>query len=739
MKIWYENPAWKWGEALPIGNGTLGGMVYGNPKNEIIQLNEDSVWSGKSLNRLNPDALENLPKIRKLLRDGKVLEAERLSKYALAGVPSSQRAYQTAGELYMNFYNEGKVSEYRRELDLDDGVVSVSYNANDTLYTRKIFSSFVDGVMVIHLEANGEGKLDFDCRFGRKRHFTDEITVDKDRAVEFKLESKDGISFTTRVMSANCDGQVQTIGEHLIIKDATTATLLLCITTSFRADDYEKVNREILDRASKKEYTELLENHLKDFRALSTSMSLKFKSKEDFSRIPTDKRMEQIKNGIVDVDLVATYLQYGRYLLISSSRGNALPANLQGIWNDSMTPPWESKYTININIQMNYWMAESGNLSQCHEPYFNHLRKMMVNGKKTAKEMYGCEGSMCHHNTDIYADTLPQGHLPTCTYWAMGEAWFATHIWERYAYTKDIKFLEDNFDILEENVIFLNDYLILDKNGNLVTSPTASPENRYFDENGQVVCLSEGCTMDNAIIRELFNGYIEACKVLGKTEKIKMASDILDKLPEFKIGKYGQVQEWLDDYEEPDPGHRHISHLYGLYPGNLFNYEDTPELMEASKVTLDRRLSAGGGYTGWSRAWIVGLWARLGEGEKAFYNIHELLATETFDNLMNTHPQAHDFVFQIDGNLGASAGMIEMLVQSRHEKVYLLPAISDEINSGSLSGVCLKGGATLSMEWENGKVTSLEIISKFDRDIIIVIEGNEKTFSLKSHENNKLI
>lgn len=405
------------------------------------------------------------------------------------------------------------------------------------------------------------------------------------------------------------------------------------------------------------------------------------------------------------------YFQFGRYLLISCSREGSLPANLQGIWNDSLTPPWDSKYTININTEMNYWLAESGNLSECHLPLFEHLERMKESGKETARRMYGCRGSVAHHNTDIYADTAPQDHYVPATFWVMEEAWLATHIWEHYLYTNNRDFLEKYFDVLEQSVLFFYDFLIENQDGYLITSPSLSPENTYRMKDGSEGVLCESSAMDVEILNELFRGYIGACRVLKMDEeKVKKAEEVMLCFPNLKIGRYGQLMEWMEDYEEPEPGHRHISHLYGVYPGSSITAEKTPELMRAARITLERRLANGGGHTGWSRAWIIGLWAAFGNGKYSYENLKAILSMGTFSNLMDNHPYGDGYVFQIDGNLGAAAAMLEMLVKCRDNHVVLLPAITKEIESGQLMGVRIRGGAELSMRWKDGKVEWVRMI-----------------------------
>ncbi len=404
----------------------------------------------------------------------------------------------------------------------------------------------------------------------------------------------------------------------------------------------------------------------------------------------------------------------------------------------NLTPAWDSKFTININTEMNYWIAESGNLSESHMPFFELLKRVCENGKETARKMYGCKGSVAHHNTDIYADTAPQDHYIPATFWVMGEAWMATHIWEHYLYTGDKIFLKEYFDVMTESVDFFGDFLLKNENGELITSPSVSPENVYIMKDGTKGCLCESATMDIEILMELLGDYLSACEVLGITgEKCQKAQDILAGLPKIKVGKYGQIQEWMEDYDEEDPGHRHISHLYGVYPGNSISYEKTPDLMKAARVTLERRLANGGGHTGWSRAWIIGLWTHFLEGEKVYENLEELLSKTTFDNLMDNHPYGAGAVFQIDGNLGASAAMLEMLVQSRDGVVKLLPAIPKAFSDGSVKGVCLRGGLELSMEWKDMKVSNWEITRKkntgfndSDKEIVVEVNGEQQRIKI---------
>lgn len=729
MEMWYEQPAGKWDEALPVGNGRLGAMICGRPERETIWLNEDSIWSGKPLNRINPDAPKYLPQIRNLIRQGNIAEAEKLSLQALAGTPNSERSYESAGELYLEFKNQTEIRKYRRSLDLEKGICFVEYERKNTKYSREILASFPEQVMVVHMKAEGQESLSFSCHFERSHNRTDEVWANGTKA-GFFVDGGAGISFFAGIAVDAKEGDVYSIGEHILVDGAKEVTLYIDIETSFREVNFRETCMKRLEKAQKKGWEQCLAEHIRDFSSLSGRMQLMFgtKRQQEAASYPTDKRLNMLKNGKEDPALYALYFQYGRYLLLSSSRGDSLPANLQGIWNNSLTPPWDSKFTININTEMNYWIAESGNLSECHLPYFTFLKRICENGRKTAREMYGCNGSVAHHNSDIYADTAPQDFYIPASFWVMGEAWMATHIWEHFVYTGDKAFLEENFQVLQACVDFFQEFLVRAEDGTLITSPSVSPENTYIMKNGARGCLCEGAVMDMEILTELLQDYIKACKVLGKKPELKKkAETILEGLPSLKIGKYGQLQEWQEDYEEAEPGHRHISHLYGVYPGHQISWEKTPELMQAAEISLKRRLAAGGGHTGWSRAWIIGLWAHFRDSQKVYENLQALLCGSTFDNLMDNHPMGDGFVFQIDGNLGAAAAMIEMLVQCEDDHIRLLPALPDEFSEGKAEGIRLRNGLVLSMEWKNKKVTDWKLIKDRlavkDEKVFVLVNG----------------
>lgn len=732
MKLWYEKPAQVWSEALPVGNGTLGGMVFGGITAERIQLNEDSVWGGRPLDRHNPDAKKCLPEIRRLLREKKIAEAERLTVYGLSGTPESQRVYQTAGNMYLNLRHGKEVTKYHRELDLTEGIVKTGYCIGETTYYREVFSSYPDQVMVIYLKAEGKENLALDCRLDRCRNWLDETFAQQGDTVGFWASTGEGaISFWTKVKGVS-DGTVKTIGDYLIVEGAGEVCLYLNVSTSYRQQDGAEAHCDkILKRAAEKGYEKMREAHVKDYQRLFTKVSLSLAGAEERFKLPTDVRIADTAKGIHDPGLYALYYQYSRYLLLSSSRDGSLPANLQGIWNDSLTPPWDSKYTININAEMNYWLAGASGLTACEKPFFDLLQRVKENGKHTAQVMYGCRGSVAHHNTDIYADTAPQDTCISATYWVMGEAWMATHIWTHYQYTQNKDFLAKHFDVLEQCVLFFEDFLIEGPDNTLVTSPSISPENTYILPDGTKGCLCEGPMMDTQILNELFMGYINACEILGKDEgKIASVKAIMECLPKMKIGKHGQLQEWMEDYEEEEPGHRHISHLYGVYPGTSLSWSQTPKLMQAAKNSLHRRLVHGGGHTGWSRAWMISLWARFLEAEKAHADFCALLAQGTYPNMMDNHPLFDNSVFQIDGNMGAAAAVTEMLVQDYDGRIVLLPALPKAWSSGEVTGLGLRGGMTLDMKWADGKVKDVHIYGADKESLIVVMDGKEREIKI---------
>ena len=725
-KLWYRQPAKEWEEALPLGNGRLGAMVFGGVSDERLQMNEESMWYGGRVDRNNPDAKKMLPQILELILNGDIRRAERLMKLALSGCPDSMHPYQTLGDVFLQFEGVDNYTDYHRELDLDNAVCRQSFICKNTFYKREIFISKPDGVMVMHFLAEGSGKINLTASLGREKFFDGVKKAGTRGICLYGNLGKGGFDFSMMLTADTNDGKIEVIGEYLLVGDAAEVTLYFCADTSYHVPSamLEPSISDRIQKAAEQKIENLFAKHVEDYRSLYGRVEFNLGDLAEYDSIPTDQRVLNAQKHPADIGLSKLFFDYGRYLLISCSREGGLPATLQGLWNKDMLPPWDSKYTININTEMNYWPAESCNLPECHMPLFELIKKMVPNGRKTAQQMYGCGGFVCHHNTDIHGDTVTQDRWIPGSYWVMGAAWLCTHQWTHYQYTLDQDFLQESFPIMREAAQFFLDFLI-EHDGYLVTCPSVSPENTFILPNGEQGANIYGVTMDNQILRDLFTQCIEAAKILEVEDELNdKIKEAREKLIPTRIGKHGAIMEWPEDYEEAEPGHRHISHLYGLHPSDQITVDDTPELAEAARITLERRLAAGGGHTGWSRAWITNHYARLRDGEKAYENIEKLFSNSVYLNLFDKHPP-----FQIDGNFGITAAIAEMLVQSSMERIILLPALPSAWRSGFIKGLRVKGGGEIDLYWKDGILEKCTV--KSVKGMVISLKYKETTTLFK--------
>jgi len=606
------------------------------------------------------------------------------------------------------------VTGYSRSLDLTTAIHTVTYTIHDTRYEQTSFVSYPDQVLAIRLQSAGSTLPDTTVSLQRERNLNYQKTID-DCTISFGTGQ-----FCGMLRAIALDGTVQTRGNRLIISGSHDVLLLFTARTTFRTEDTENWCRTTLDAATARTWDELQSRHLADYQKLFNALSLSIGHPLSATgNLPTDQRLRHLQSGKTDdaVSLTLLYFWLGRYLLIASSRPGSLPANLQGIWNKDFFPMWDSKYTVNINTEMNYWAAEASGLSDCTQPLFDLLERIAESGRKTARDMYGLSGFVCHHNTDIWADTAPQDEYLPASYWTLGGAWLCLHLWEHYQYTGDKSFLKEHFSVLEDAVVFFNGYLTENDKGQLVASPSVSPENTYrlFDgkTEGQ---LCAGCAMDAQILTCLYQAYLAAASIPDMPvaqHVLEKALSVISKLPSPVISpRTGTIQEWLEDYEETDPGHRHISHLFFIYPGKMLHPDKNADLLAAARKTLERRLQHNSQHIGWSRAWMINLWARFLDGEATWQNVLALLTQSTYPNLMDKHPLWGDnAVFQIDGNFGAVNGILQMLVQETADgDLLLLPALPDAFASGSIKGLHLTGNRTLTLEWHDRTITRKEIV-----------------------------
>ncbi len=739
LKLWYDKPAAIWNEALPLGNGRLGAMVFGNPVIERLQLNEETIWAGSPNSNAHSKSLAALPVVRKLIFDGKFDEAQALTDKEMMSQTNNGMPYQTFGSVYISFSGHDKFTNYYRDLNIDNATATVKYTVAGVEYKREILTAFADQVIAVKLTASKPGMITCNVMMNSPFDKTDSYSDGSQSVlsgVGSTVEGQKGkIKFQGRTAVKNVGGTVSSKNGIISIDGADEATLYISIATNFvdyktLDENQEQKCKRFLEAALTKNFDEIKSAHVKYYQKFFNRVALDL-GMNAAANATTDERIKNFSKQF-DPQLASLYFQFGRYLLISSSQPGGQPANLQGIWNDMLSPPWESKYTMNINAEMNYWPAEVTNLSEMHEPFIQMAKELAVTGHETARTMYNADGWVLHHNTDIWRITGPLDHA-TSGMWPTGSAWVCQHLWERYLYTGDKNYLKEIYPIMKGAATFFLDFLVKDPNtGYLVVVPSVSPENVHPGGSGTAT-LAAGTTMDNQLLFDLFSNVIKANKIVSDdTAFAEKVSNALAQMPPMKVGKYNQLQEWQDDWDNPKDNHRHVSHLYGLFPSNQISAFRTPELFEAAKQSLIYRTDES---TGWSMGWKVNLWARLLDGNHAYKLLNDQLKLVTpaqrkgggtYPNMLDAHQP-----FQIDGNFGCTAGIVEMLIQSQEGAIQLLPALPTVWKNGSFKGIVTRGGYVVDLEWKNNKVSLLKIEAKLDGNCRLRLENTLKASSFQ--------
>ena len=735
LKLWYKQPAQNWNEALPIGNGGLGAMIFGGVQTEQIQFNEETLWDGEPTDYSRKGAYKHLPTLRRLLAEGKQKQAEELAMKEFMSVPLRQRFYQAFGELYLDFPDHREYQNYYRELDIKNAIHRVSYQSNGVNYHREYLASHPDQLIAVKLTADQKNALNFNLRFDALHQ--EKSVVAEGNTMTLNIQVTDGALRGTARLKVFSDGQISVEGNQLKVSDAREASIYLSAATNYvKYNDVsgnpEQKTEQLLAPIAGDIFAQVKDRHIADYRKLFDRFELDFTTNERVE-LPTDERIYAFWQDPNDPQLVALYAQFGRYLLISSSRPGNHPANLQGIWNHELQPSWGSKYTLNINFEMNYWPAEITNLAECHEPFFGLIEDLQETGSIVAQEHYNMSGWLVHHNTDGWRGAAPINNA-NHGIWVTGGAWLCHHLWEHYLYSLDEEFLLNRaYPLMKGSAQFFTEFLVEDpKTGWLISTPSNSPEH------GGLVA---GPTMDHQIIRSLFEAVVQASKVLEiDYEFANQLSEMIPRIAPNQIGKHGQLQEWLEDKDDPKNVHRHVSHLWGVFPGKDINWEESPELMEAAIQSLRFR---GDGGTGWSLAWKINFWTRFLDGNHTYTMIHQLLSPAeeprrntsggSYPNLLDAHPP-----FQIDGNFGGTSGIVEMLIQSHMGKINLLPALPDALPNGRISGVRARGGFELSFSWENGQITEVEVLSTAGQPCEVVFGDKSARFDTRRGERYKL-
>jgi alpha-L-fucosidase 2 len=740
LKLWYKKPAAVWEEALPIGNGRLGAMIFGAPAVDHIQFNEETLWTGEPHDYSHQGAYKYLGEIRELLWQGKQKEAEDLALEQFMSIPLRQQKYQPFGDVWLSFPGHNSVTHYRRELDISEAVCRTTYMISDTTFTREYIASFPGNVIAVELTSDKKKALTFDILLTAV-HEGSSVIATSDGFMELNVKVKDGVLKGTAMLKVTTTGgTVSALANRLHIEKANKAVIWLVAATSFInpknvSGDPSSLCSKYLSDLGKKSFKQLKKVHIADYQKYFNRFSINLGTTGN-ENLPTDERTRAI-NDKMDNSLAALYVQYGRYLMLSSSRQGTYPANLQGIWNDNINPAWDSKYTVNINTEMNYYPVEVLNIAECHDALFRMIKEVVPSGEKVAREHYNARGWVLHHNTDLWRGAAPI-NASNHGIWVSGSGWMAHHFWEHYLFSRDKTFLASTaWPVMKGAAMFYVDFLVADpKRGWLVSAPSNSPENGG---------LVSGPTMDHEIIKSLFKACIEASSILKKD--LSFADTLKQMLPRiapYQIGRFGQLQEWLEDIDNPENKHRHISHLWGVLPGKEINWKETPDLMEAAKKSLIARGDEG---TGWSLAWKINFWARFRDGNHAWKMVQMLLRPQgqatasttgggssgggSYPNLFDAHPP-----FQIDGNFGGAAGIAEMLLQSHLNEIDILPALPDGIPDGHVKGIRARDGFELEFSWAGGKLTSLKVLSKAGYPLSI--RYKDKTFSAATKKGQTL-